>query len=252
MSLRRPSALLALAVPVLAPLAARAAIEPRLLRYFTEQEILEHDAYLHPLYALSVWNLFAPTLFLLVFLALGLNARLAARCGLWAERLGPLLGRSWALRRVGRALTLLWGDATWGGAVLFVPAFFAIIDAVALPVGFYFGYVYEHRHGVGVESVARWFYDFFKSESVALTAHAFLAFGLYGLARRKERWWLWLGVPCSILMLGAGVLDPYRVQNPPRLQAASGRVGARAHPLHLESGARGVSGRLLAEGGGPH
>lgn len=209
---RRLSALLALSAPLLVPLAARAAVEPRLLRYFTEAEILERDAYHYPLYVLSVWSLFAPFAFLLLFLALGLNARLGSRCDAWAQRLGPTLARARPLRRIGDALTLLWGDATWGGALLFVAAFFAVIDAVALPIGFYFGFIYEHRYGVGVESAARWFYDYFKSESVSLVAHAFLAFGLYGLARRKERWWLWLGVPCSVLMLGAGVLDPYRVQ----------------------------------------
>lgn len=209
---RRFSVLIALFAPLLIPLAASGAIEPRLLRYFTEAEILEHDAYRVPLYALSVWNLLAPTLFLTVFLALGFNARLLARCDRWAARLGPLLARSRALRQVGQALSLLWGDASWGGAMLFVPAFFAVLDVVALPIAFYFGFVYEHRHGVGVQSMARWFYDFFKAESLSVAAHACLAFGLYGLARRKERWWLWLGVPCSILMLGAGVLDPYRIQ----------------------------------------
>jgi hypothetical protein len=41
---RRLSVLIALFGPLLVPLAAHGAIEPRLLRYFTEAEILEHDA----------------------------------------------------------------------------------------------------------------------------------------------------------------------------------------------------------------
>jgi STE24 endopeptidase len=215
MSRRRRLWLLALCLPLAAalyPLAAQGAIEPRLLRYFTPKEVLRHDAYLFPLYAHAIGD-FAVSLALQIsFLLFRLNARLLARCDLWARALGARLVRVGILRRLGAVLTLLWGDAGWGGALLFVATFFAVLDALGLPTGFYFGYLHERRHGLGVQSVGRWFYDYFKAETLAVMAHGFLVFGLYGLARRKDRWWLWLGIPSSVLLLGAGILDPYRVQ----------------------------------------
>jgi STE24 endopeptidase len=208
---RLPIGTLVFAICLLLPIVALAGDE-QVLRYFTAEEIARHDEYVRPLYSLwaikQVWWL----LFTLVFLLLQLNRKLKVRSDRLAARLAGPLGKLGALRRVGGVLTKLWGDATWGGAMVFVAAYLAIITLIDLPTDFYFGWVRERQHGLSVETFGRWSWDSTKGFVISVATFSTLAFGLYGLARRRRNWWLLLGAPCAVLLLGAGLLDPYRVQ----------------------------------------
>ncbi|MGI5864501.1 MAG: M48 family metalloprotease [Myxococcales bacterium] len=212
MTIRRlPIGTLVAAVALLLP-AAALAVDEQVLRYFTAEQIARHDEYVRPLYWLwaikQVWWL----VFTLLFLLLQLNRRLKAGCDRLAARVAGPLAKVGVLRRIGLALTKLWGDASWGGAMAFVAAYLAIVTLIDLPTDFYFGWVRERQHGLSVESFGRWSWDSTKGFVISVATFSALAFGLYGLARRRRNWWLLLGAPCAVLLLGAGLLDPYRVQ----------------------------------------
>lgn len=191
---------------------AFAAEREQAARYFTAAEIDDSKAYSSPLYwkfAIDwVWTL----VFTVLVLGLQLNRRLKVRCEAAAARLAPRLAGSKVLVRIGAALTRLWGDESWGGAILFVSSYLCLVTLIHLPEGFFFEWVYERAHGLSVEPLGRFFWDQLKGFLVTLLAISSLAFGLFGLARRRRDWWLLLGVPCGVLMLGAGLLDPYRTR----------------------------------------
>lgn len=182
-------------------------IEPEVLRYFSADVVRAHDAYKAPLR----WHWAVTQLmtlgFFAAFLGLRLNRRLKERCDRAAAPLGSRLGR------FGAVLTRLWGDAGWAGAVLFTVAYLLIAFAISLPGDFYFGWVYQRAHGTSTESLGRYWWDAGKSLFVNALLMAALAFGLFGLARRRRDWWLLLGVPCAVLFLVlGGVLDPLFTQ----------------------------------------
>jgi STE24 endopeptidase len=208
----RPAPIAAVGTAALVLSASAFAGEPRLLSYFTPQEIAERNDYTRPLYLKFAIDTLQDLLFLGLFLGLRLNRKLLLCCEAVAERLGARLARNEGLSKVGKVLAVLWGGPTWGGALLFVVAYFAINLFLSLPESFYFDWVRERRHGVSNETLGRWTWDLFKGTLASVLTLSCLAFGLYGLARRRKDWWLLLGLPCAVLMLGAGLLDPFRAK----------------------------------------
>lgn len=136
------------------------------------------------------------------------SARLAARL---ERRLAPI-ARLPGLRVVPKVLRQLWGGAGWGAALLFTLLQFLIPFLIFLPVDFFLNYVWEHRFGLSRYTLGGYALDELKGLSIHVGALGCLAFGLFGLARRMERWWLVMGLTGSVLLLGSSALDPYRAQ----------------------------------------
>lgn len=207
-----PFALAAAALALLSGCGPRE-IEPRILDYFTEEVVRRHDEYKVPLRLNLLWDMVLYLGFMAVLLRGKLNLRLKQACERVGARWGEKLGRVGLLARVGAVFTRLWGDTTWSGALLFAVAFLAIQTGLNLPTAWYFTWYYAHLHGTSVEPIGRWAYDLskaFASESFFL---ALLAFGLYGLARRRRNWWLLLGIPSAIgITTLGGMLDPLNAQ----------------------------------------
>ncbi|MFN7133243.1 MAG: M48 family metalloprotease, partial [Myxococcales bacterium] len=198
----------ALAVPAL----ALAEATPDLLRYFTAEEIAEREAFSFPLRMNWLVSQLLNVAATVAFLGFGLNRRLRLASEGWAARLASKVPAEGPLARIGAALSRLWGDGTWSGALLFGFAYFAILQLMALPQSFYFDWVYQRAHGLSVEPFGRWLKDMVKGQLTGVLAFSFLVFGLYGLVRKLKRWPLVLGIPCAVLLLGAGILDPYRTR----------------------------------------
>ncbi|MGC4122510.1 MAG: M48 family metalloprotease [Myxococcales bacterium] len=188
-------------------------VEPELLRYFTAETVGRHDEFKVP----HRWNLIVDPALYLVFIGVFFGFKLNRRLKLWCERVtkrwGEVLGRVGLLSRVGGVLSKVWGDDTWGGALLFVLCFMLIMFVQNAPAAFYFTWWYEHQHGTSVETLAHWWWDVLKAGLTEAPVLSALVFGMYGLARRRRNWWLLLGVPSAVgILLIGGVLDPLRAQ----------------------------------------
>src|SRR5262249_52758768 len=83
-----------------------------------------------------------------------------------------------------------------------------------LPQNVYFGFFHERRYGLWHASLGRFLWETSKERALEVALVGVMVFGLYGLARRVERWWLFLGVPCGVLLFFAGALDPFRGRVP--------------------------------------
>lgn len=204
-------ALLVLAL-LLLPSVALADEDARLLRYFTEKEIAEREAFAFPLRMNWLVDQALGIVLLIGYLGLRWNVRLKAWADRLTERIAARIPAQGPLSRVGATLDRLWGDSTWAGALIFGLAFVGINELLGMPQHFYFGWYYQRVHGVSVEPIGRFIWDLLKSELVTVITFSTLIFGLYGLARKLPRWPLVLGIPCAVLLLGAGMLDPYRTR----------------------------------------
>jgi STE24 endopeptidase len=179
--------------------------------YFFDETVQRFDAYIWPAYAMAFVENAIQICFWAALLLFTLNASLMERCLCFTESLGRRI-TSERLQRLGAVLSKVWGDSTWAAAILFVLAYLAIEQLLFLPSSFYFGWVREHQFGFSVQSLPSWLWDWTKGFVFHAISMSALVFGLFGLARRHRKWWLLLGIPCSILMLGAGVLDPLRTK----------------------------------------
>jgi STE24 endopeptidase len=181
---------------------------------FNPEQLAEIHAYHAPHY---VWQALSIPLSLLtsvLLLRFGVRpfyaaAQRAATSA--ARRLAPLAGLP-VLRVVPRMLRQLWGGDGWGAALLFTLLQFLIPFLVFLPVDFFLNFVWEHRFGLSRYTLGGYALDELKALSIHVGALGCLAFGLFGLARRIERWWLVMGVVASVLLLGSAALDPYRAR----------------------------------------
>lgn len=191
---------------------ALTSVQPEVLRpYFLDETVQRFDAYLWPGYAMSIAEDVISLAFFAALLAFALNDALMRRCLGLAAALGRRL--TWpGARRIGGVLTRMWGDETWAAALLFVAIYLLIERLLFFPGALYFNWFREHQYGYSVQPLASFLWDWAKGLFFSALTMSALAFGLFGLARRTRRWWLVLGIPCSVLMLGAGFLDPYKAQ----------------------------------------
>lgn len=111
---------------------------------------------------------------------------------------------------LGRVMERLWRGPGWGSALLFALYDLLLFRAPFLPAEWYLGFAHEHAFGLSTQTAGGFAWDLVKGTSVQVLFTALLVFGLYGLARRTPRWWLLLGLPSALLLLGAAALDPYR------------------------------------------
>jgi STE24 endopeptidase len=102
--------------------------------------------------------------------------------------------------------------ASWHPAatVLFFVALLSCLnEIVALPLGFYGGFVLERQYGLSKETPRRWAVDQLKSFSIGLVLAIGGAELIYGFIRRSPDWW-WLsaGVTFTVLVVGLTNLAP--------------------------------------------
>jgi STE24 endopeptidase len=179
---------------------------------FTPEQLAEVQAYHLPRYLQSAVS---PLVYLGVLgLLLGVLLHPLHR---QAERLARALSLKLAFLRTApvarvflQAMDRLWGEPGWGTALLFALGVDLFIELVYAPANIYFGYVWEHRHGMSTYTPPRYALDALKGLTLEVLATSALVLGMYGLARRVKRWWLVLGVPSALLLLVASALDPYR------------------------------------------
>ncbi len=175
---------------------------------FTPAELAEIHASNAPRY---VWSAVGPFVRLgvcaLLFALTGPLYRLASR--ITRQRDDKPLNEQ---RAFGRAMTRLWGDSSWGTALVFTLLYCALLTVLFLPKNLYFHYFLDKAHGLTNYTPWSFAVDLFKGFWTGALATAFLAFGCYGLIRKLKRWWLVLGVPAGVLLLFSAALDPYRGQ----------------------------------------
>lgn len=195
-----------------APALALTSVQPEALRpYFLDETVQRFDAYLWPGYAMSLAESAISLTFWAALLLFTLNDALMQRCLKLTTALGRRI-RAPGARKLGDVLTKMWGDSTWAAALLFVAAYLVIERLLFFPGSIYFNWVREHQYGYSVQPLSGFLWDWAKGLFFSAISMSALVFGLFGLSRRTRRWWLLLGIPCSLLMLGAGFLDPYRTQ----------------------------------------
>jgi STE24 endopeptidase len=188
-------------------------IDPALLHYFTAEQITRADEFVAPLRLNWACGELVTLVFFAVFLGFRLNRRLKLWCEARAARWGVWLVQFRVPAAVGRVLGRMWKDGTWGGALLFALTYLAIQFALSVPGDFYFGWLWEQRHGTSVSSLGRWAWDVAKGLASEATVLSMLVFGAYGLARWMRRWWLVLGlVSAAGIFAVGGLLDPLNEQ----------------------------------------
>lgn len=179
---------------------------------FTPAELLEVHAYARPFY---VWIAVRDLVTLGVFAALlGLGVRPLYAAALRGARAATERSR-WVVtvpvvRVVPAALTRMWSGPGWGTALLFSLLYVLFLAAVYLPKDAYFGYFHPLRFGLSNHTPYSFISDSLKALVLQVLATAFLAFGLFGLARRLRQWWWVLGIAAGLALLFSSVLDPFR------------------------------------------
>jgi len=179
---------------------------------FTPEQLAEIQEYHQLLYTRSAVNPFAYLGVLSLLLGLGVRPiyRQAEALAAWLDGRLAFLRTAPVSRVFLQAMDRLWGAPGWGAALLFATFVELVIELVYGPVTIYFGYVLEHRYGMSTASPLRYAVDELKGIGMHVFALSALVLGMYGLARRIQRWWLVLGVPAALLMLVISALDPYR------------------------------------------
>src|SRR5438128_2235320 len=110
-------------------------------------------------------------------LASGLSVQLRHAAASWAHRLAPPSGEFLATVLAYVALLLLASEI--GG----------------LPIGFYSGFMLEHRYGLSTERLSAWIRDQVKAFAVGLPMAWGAASIIYGLIRfSPDAWWIFAGV----------------------------------------------------------
>jgi STE24 endopeptidase len=164
---------------------------------FTPTQLAEVQAYHAPIYTSALVDLLVWPL-----LMIG-TARFLTR---------PFhsLATRWAKRVNFPALTRVWKGPEWAETIFFALLFFGFFVVVNLPIDLWFGYVREHEFGLSNESLGAFLFDGLKHQVIMVVAVTFLAFGLFGIARRTPHWWWMVGLATSLALVVSTAIDPYR------------------------------------------
>ncbi len=87
---------------------------------------------------------------------------------------------------------------------LYTLLFFLYLTVVDFPLGFYSGFILEHRFGLSNQSLAAWFGEYLKRTLLSLGLMLPLIVGLYSLIWHFEAWWVlaWAGYAVVSYVLG--------------------------------------------------
>src|SRR5262249_46468597 len=101
------------------------------------------------------------------------------------------------------------GENAWLRLVVFAVAYGAILELVTLPLGFWSGFVLEHRHGLSNQTMSRWVWRQIKGWLVGGPLGLALLLGLYAvLWYGGEWWWVWATGAWLLVTLVLGQLLP--------------------------------------------
>ncbi len=212
-------------------------------RYLTASEQRAARAHARTSRRLHLVGLGTDLLWYALFLLTPLSWRLRDVCERWAA---ALAGR-WPFRArpfvsVGRVPRRMFGP-DWAGAWIFAWVYFALGTAVSLPLALLQEQAAQ-RAGLSTYGAAGWTWDVVKASLLQLGLFSLLVFGLYGLIRRApRRWWLLLGLPGALALVGYGLVEPQL----PRLYydavplSKTPRGAALAPRLHRLAHADGVT-----------
>lgn len=179
---------------------------------FTPAELAEVHAYAKPFY---VWIAVRDVITLAFFaLLLGLLVRplyaAALRIAGAIHRRSGAVRSTLVVRALPAALDRMWNGAGWGTALVFSLSYVLLVTAVFFPKDLYLGFLHPRQFGLSNHTIHSYLGDALKSLGVQVLATGFLAFGLFGLARRLRHWWWILGIVAGGVLLFSSVLDPYR------------------------------------------
>lgn len=164
---------------------------------FTPAELAEVQAYHAPIYTSALVDLIVWPL-LLLGTARFLTRPFHALASRWAKRVNV------------PALTRVWRGPEWAETIFFALLFFGFFVVLNLPIDLWFGYVREHEYGLSNESLGAFLFDGLKHQVILVVAVTFLAFGLFGVARRTPHWWWMVGLMTSLALVVSTAIDPYR------------------------------------------
>lgn len=166
---------------------------------FTAAELEQVRAYHGPIYTAAAVDLVLWPVVLL------LSARFLTR---------PLfaLATRWTAKVRVPALSRVWRGDDWAATVLFAILFFAFFALVTMPIDLWFGFVREREFGLSHESLGSFLFDGLKRQALLVASVSALAFGLFGIARRTERWWWLVGLAAAVVLVISTAIDPYRAR----------------------------------------
>jgi STE24 endopeptidase len=102
--------------------------------------------------------------------------------------------------------------ASWRAAVtvlVFVLLLSLLNEIIALPLGFYSGFLLERKYELSKETIRGWLGDQAKAFGIGVLLAAAAAEVVYGFIRLSpERWWLTAGVTFTLLIVGLTNLAP--------------------------------------------
>jgi STE24 endopeptidase len=90
-----------------------------------------------------------------------------------------------------------------------------VSSAAALPLGYYSGYVVEHRYGLSKQTTASWARDQLKATTISLPVELVIVEGAYAAIRRFPRGW-WLVCAGAVVPLSAVFAQLFPVLIAPR------------------------------------
>lgn len=180
---------------------------------FTPEQLEQLRAYRDPQY---FWSLIAlPLNLVLLGLVVRFSGPLHSACERVAAGLERRLGSARevpVLRALPAALGKLWGGSGWGAALLFVFVTFGVGLVWNLPLDVHLDFLHEREFGMTNQSFGRFAWHWILGTLIGASATAFVALGLFGLARRLRTWWWVLGVVCGLALSVSAALDPYRTR----------------------------------------
>jgi STE24 endopeptidase len=181
---------------------------------YSPQELVELRAYVDPIYLAGAIH----ELLIIAFWVVCLRF-LVVRFYVWSEstagKIESRFPRARTLpfvRALPAVLDRVWGGSGWGAALLFTMVLFLTCDLVWMPADFYFGFIRERAFGLSDQSLGRFGWDYLKAFILDAGTIAAVAFGMFGLARRLQLWWLIIGCVGAFALAFSAALDPYRAQ----------------------------------------
>jgi STE24 endopeptidase len=146
------------------------------------------NAYFEGSYWLILWDfLYAAAIALLL-----LNLR-------WSAKMRDLAERVTRFRWLQDAL--YWGQ------------YLVLTSLLGFPLGFYEGYVREHKYGLATQSFGPWMGDQCKALLVSLVLGGIMVILLFAIVRKLPRtWWIWGSIAALALMVGAVAISPVYLQ----------------------------------------
>ena len=119
-----------------------------------------------------------------------------------------LLFLSGASSQLARMLSSVSGSY-WVSLWAFLIVFFVLLQAVALPLGFYSGFVIDHRFHLSTQTIRGWVVDELKGLGVELVFGVLAGTVLYYLIGRFSLWWVIAAAFFAVFSIVISVILPF-------------------------------------------